>query len=88
MLAFERRHGQRAGLTGAAPWLARLVEAGSIVREHDPSDRRRVRLDLTQSAEHHLADLSSSHLQELHRMRPALVRLFDQADAVEGAGQR
>jgi DNA-binding MarR family transcriptional regulator len=61
----------------------RLVEAGLIVREHDPSDRRRVRLDLTASAEQHLAELSSSHLEELHRMRPELLRLLDQADEVE-----
>ncbi len=65
----------------------RLAEAGLIVREHDPSDRRRVRLDLTASAEHHLAELSSSHLQELHRMRPALLGLLDQADEAEDGDQ-
>jgi DNA-binding MarR family transcriptional regulator len=66
----------------------RLVEAGLIVREHDPADRRRVRLGLTASAEQHLAELSSSHLQELHRMRPALSRILDQADEADDGDQR
>lgn len=58
----------------------RLAEAGLIVREADPGDRRRVRLGLTEAAEQHLAALSSSHLEELHRMRPALLEILDQAD--------
>lgn len=58
----------------------RLVEAGLIVREHDPTDRRRVRLGLTEAAEQSLQALSSSHLRELHRMRPALLEILNQTN--------
>jgi len=58
----------------------RLVEAGLVVRAPDPGDRRRVRLELTASAERHLAELSTSHLAELKRMRPALLALLDQGE--------
>lgn len=50
----------------------RLAEAGLIERRHDPQDRRRVLLLLTQEAEHHLSTLSTIHLDELRRLRPAL----------------
>ena len=59
----------------------RLVEAGLVVRVPDPGDRRRVKLELTGSAERHLAELSTSHLAELKRMRPALLEILDQAKA-------
>lgn len=58
----------------------RLEEAGLIAREHDATDRRRVRLALTPAAEATLAALSSSHLAELKRMRPALLDLLHQVD--------
>jgi DNA-binding MarR family transcriptional regulator len=48
-----------------------------ITREHDPVDRRRVRLKLTRAAEARLAKLSASHLEELHRLRPALLEILD-----------
>lgn len=54
----------------------RLVEAGLVLREHDAADRRRVRLQLTEAAERHLAQLSASHLDELQRIRPALLRIL------------
>lgn len=54
----------------------RLVEAGLIIREHDADDRRRVRLKLTDTAEALLRRLSASHLDELHRIRPALLELL------------
>ncbi len=59
----------------------RLVEAGLVVRVPDPGDRRRVRLELTALAERHLTQLSTSHLAELKRMRPALLEILDQAEA-------
>ncbi len=59
----------------------RLVEAGLVARVPDPGDRRRVRLELTASAERHLTQLSTSHLAELKRMRPALLEILDQAEA-------
>jgi DNA-binding MarR family transcriptional regulator len=55
----------------------RLVEAGLITRQHDPGDRRRVRLKLTRAAEARLAKLSASHLDELQRLRPALLQILD-----------
>ena len=58
----------------------RLVEAGLVVRVPDPGDRRRVKLELTASAERHLAELSTSHLEELKRKRPALLELLDQGE--------
>ena len=61
----------------------RLVEAGLVVRVQDPGDRRRVRLELTASAERHLAELSTSHLAELKRMRPALLEILDQAEEIQ-----
>ena len=58
----------------------RLVEAGLVVRVPDPGDRRRVRPKLTALAERHLMQLSTSHLAELKRMRPALLEILDQAE--------
>ena len=54
----------------------RLAEAGLIIREPDPEDRRRVRLKLTPTADEHLASLSANHLAELSRLRPALLELL------------
>lgn len=56
------RHHSAAELTD------RLAEAGLVVRRHDPTDQRRVLLELTGLAERHLADLSAVHLDELHKM--------------------
>ena len=61
----------------------RLVEAGLVEREQDPGDRRRVKLELTASAERHLAELSTSHLAELKRMRPALLEILDQTEEIQ-----
>jgi DNA-binding MarR family transcriptional regulator len=55
----------------------RLVEAGLIERAHDAADRRRVLLSLTEAAEDHLASLSSTHLEELRRLRPTLLDILD-----------
>ena len=57
----------------------RLVEAGLIARAHDPTDRRKVLLTLTESAEHHLARLSAIHLRELQRLRPTLLQILDRS---------
>ncbi len=62
----------------------RLAEAGLLVRAHDPADRRRVLLALTEAAEKRLASLSAIHLEELRSMRPALLQLLDQLDAPPG----
>jgi DNA-binding MarR family transcriptional regulator len=56
----------------------RLVEAGLLARMHDPADRRRVLLALTETAETRLAELSAIHLEELRSLRPALLQILDQ----------
>ena len=63
----------------------RLAEAGLITREPDAVDRRRVRLKLTRAAETRLARLSASHLDELQRLRPALLELLGAAKNGAGA---
>jgi DNA-binding MarR family transcriptional regulator len=55
----------------------RLAEAGLIERAHDAHDRRRVFLLLTAVAEQRLGGLSAAHLEELHRLRPALLAILD-----------
>jgi DNA-binding MarR family transcriptional regulator len=54
----------------------RLVEAGLVLRLPDLDDRRRVRLGLTPNAERRLAGLSAIHLEELRRLRPALLQIL------------
>ena len=54
----------------------RLCEAGLVVRDQDKKDHRRVQLQLTESADGHLADLSAAHLDELSRIEPMLRRLL------------
>ena len=66
----------------------RLVEAQLIIRTHDTEDRRRVLLGLTNAAEDHLARLSASHLEELHRLRPTLQRILDQVGQWSEDGDR
>jgi DNA-binding MarR family transcriptional regulator len=60
----------------AVELIDRLHEGGLVVRHHDPADRRRVRLQLTEVAEAHLAGLSAIHLEELRRLRPALLSIL------------
>ena len=50
----------------------RLVEGGLIERVQDETDQRRVLLQLTGSAEGHLAKLSAAHRDELSRIKPML----------------
>ena len=60
----------------------RLAEAGLVTRAHDVVDRRRIRLQLTDLAERHLAELSASHATELQRLRPALLDILTQAEQI------
>ena len=76
----ERLHIQHHS---AVELVDRLVEARLIMREHDASDRRRIRLELTDAAERHLAELSTSHMAELKRMRPALLDILNQAKKLQ-----
>jgi DNA-binding MarR family transcriptional regulator len=63
----------------------RLAQAGLVERRPDLEDRRRVRLGLTDAAERRLAELSAIHLEELRRLRPALLQILkrtgDKSDA-------
>ncbi len=59
----------------AAELVDRLCEAGLTLREHDPSDQRRVLLSLTVLADERLGALSLAHLDELRRLAPILARL-------------
>ena len=56
----------------------RLEEAGLVERLADRADRRRVLLRLTEKADAELARLAATHLQELQRLRPALLGLLKQ----------
>jgi DNA-binding MarR family transcriptional regulator len=51
---------------------SRLVDAGLVNRCPDGADQRRVLLQLTATAERHLAELSEAHLDELSRIKPTL----------------
>jgi DNA-binding MarR family transcriptional regulator len=67
----------------------RLEEAGLVTRRQDTADRRRMFLDLTRDAERKLVSLSAIHLEELRRLRPALLGIFDAigADPPDGEGK-
>ncbi len=62
----------------------RLVEARLIVRVHDSHDRRRALLKLTRNAEKRLADLSATHMEELHSLRPALLEILHRVSEPPG----
>ncbi|KRC80610.1 MarR family protein [compost metagenome] len=64
----------------AAELVGRLARLDLVSREPDPEDRRRVEVVLTPKAERMLEDLSASHLEELHAMRPLLTRLLTRLD--------
>jgi DNA-binding MarR family transcriptional regulator len=54
----------------------RLAAAKLVERIADPTDQRRALLKLTDRAEHHLAELSAAHLDELSRIEPMLMQIF------------
>jgi DNA-binding MarR family transcriptional regulator len=58
----------------------RLVTAKLVVRNEDAEDRRRVFVTLTARAEKILQSLSSTHIEELRRLRPALSAVLALAD--------
>ena len=55
----------------------RLARLGFVHRKADPSDGRRVRVGLTAKAEQMLARLSTAHLDEIHRLEPAMAALLE-----------
>jgi DNA-binding MarR family transcriptional regulator len=54
----------------------RLVRAKLVARTPDVQDRRRVLLTLTNKADQALGRLSSTHLSEIRRDAPQLIRLL------------
>jgi len=60
----------------ASELVERLVGAGYVTREPDPSDKRRQTLALTAKAEDVLNRLSAIHLTEIRHMAPRLIELL------------
>jgi DNA-binding MarR family transcriptional regulator len=56
----------------------RAETAGLVRRYHDPDDNRVVRVHLTDVGARRLRALSSTHLEELSRLRPHLDALWEQ----------
>ena len=74
-------------ITDVADWLQlrhhsavelvdRAVESALIERSTDASDRRRQRLNLTESGERVLASLSTAHREELRRFRQEMAEVL------------
>jgi DNA-binding MarR family transcriptional regulator len=55
----------------------RMVGKGLMARASDPSDRRRTLLSLTDEAETILGRMALTHLEELRRIQPSLMKLFE-----------
>ena len=55
----------------------RMVRKGLLTRSTDQRDRRRTLLTLTPEAEAVLARMALTHLEELRRMQPSLLKLFE-----------
>ena len=68
----------------AAELVGRLARLDLVSREADPEDGRRVEVVLTAKGERMLENLSASHLEELHAMRPLLTRLLARMGADNG----
>jgi DNA-binding MarR family transcriptional regulator len=58
----------------AAELVARMVEAGLVIKTPCPNDRRRAELTLTPKAKALLDRLTAAHLEELKTLEPALAR--------------
>ncbi len=63
---------------GASALVDRLVGRELLIRIADKRDRRRILLALTPKAEKILATMATTHLEELRRMQPTLIDLFEQ----------
>jgi DNA-binding MarR family transcriptional regulator len=59
----------------------RLVEIDLVTRQSDGGDRRKVLLSLTPKAKRLLTKLSSAHIEELRRIRPAFAALLERLDS-------
>ena len=61
----------------AVQLIDRTVQLGLIQRTGDEHDRRIVRLTLTKAGDNKLAELSATHLEEMHRLTCLLEQLAD-----------
>jgi DNA-binding MarR family transcriptional regulator len=88
ILAIKGRPDERLSVGGLAEALlikpntavelaARLVAAGLVERQAEPTDRRKILLSLTPKAGDVLEALSHAHLQELRRLEPAMRSLLE-----------
>ncbi|MEX1177526.1 MAG: MarR family winged helix-turn-helix transcriptional regulator [Nitriliruptor sp.] len=68
--------------------LARAEEAGLVVRNQDPGDGRRQRIELTRDGVDRLAALSAFHRDELRSLRRRLVAALTDLDGLEGPDER
>ena len=58
----------------------RAEAAGLLTRTSDPDDQRLARLSLTRLGARRLEQLSALHIEELRRMAPSLIPLWDGLD--------
>jgi DNA-binding MarR family transcriptional regulator len=58
----------------------RLVEIDLVARQPDAADRRKVLLALTPKGRRLLTKLSTAHIEELRRIRPAFADLLERLD--------
>ncbi|HZX05014.1 MarR family winged helix-turn-helix transcriptional regulator [Kribbella sp.] len=65
----------------AVQLIDRTEQLGLIERSRDETDRRAVRLTLTEAGQQKLAELSTTHLEELHRLAPLIDQLPDPASS-------
>lgn len=72
------RHHSMVGL------IDRAEEAGLVSRIRDEHDHRVVRISLTETGTARLAGLSAQHLEELIRLQPSLVPIWQGLDADGG----
>jgi DNA-binding MarR family transcriptional regulator len=54
----------------------RLADAGLVVRNPDPTDKRKIQVSLTKSGNATIDKLSSIHVEELKSIRPTLRKLL------------
>lgn len=64
----------------AAELVSRSVDAGLVMRTHDPTDRRVVRLALSDRGARKLEEITEATLEELRRLAPRLNRLWQGLD--------
>ena len=60
----------------------RCEEAGLLTRVHDPTDRRRVLLQLTAAGTRVLDDLSEDHAAELNQRAPKLIAALKRIQSI------